>query len=205
MHNSVASTVTRAKISVWTERGSLPCNEVEDSVLSHAVLPYHTHECWFVHIPCGFSVTRGEDMQPSFPVKATKEILLPLVGISRIYCLALLILSECLCLSVPHQRSDSSLMLHGALIYSGSEGYKRAGTRASSCYGTPVCPRLPNNILFTTVVVATKTDWITAGAWETQELLRDRSLCNCKALTVFEASLYLERVVGTKWATRKGA
>lgn len=190
---------------MWTERGSLPCNEVEDSVLSHAVLLYHTHECWFVHVPGGFSITRGEDMQPSFPVRSTKKILLLLVVISQIYCLALLILSECLCLAVPHHCSDSSLMLRGALIYSGTEGYKRAGTRMSSCYRTPVCPCLPNNILFTTVVVATKTDWITAGAWETQELLGDRSLCNCKALTVFGASLYLERLMGTKWATRKTA
>lgn len=158
MHNSVANTVTRAKTSVGTERGSLPCNEVEDSVLSHAVLPYHTRECWFVHIPCGFSITRGEDMQPSFPVRATKEILLLLVVISQICCLALLIQSECLCPAVPHHCSDSSLMLHGALIYSGTEGYKRPGTRASPCYRTPAYPCLPNNILFTTVVVATETD-----------------------------------------------
>lgn len=205
MHSSVANTVSGAKISVWSERGSLPCNEVEDSVLSHAVLPHHTHDCCFVHIPCGFSITPGEDTQTSFPVRAKKEILLLLVVISQIYHLASLMLSECLCLAVPHHCSDSSLLLHRALIYSGTEGYKRAGTCVSSCYRTPVCPCLPNTILFKTVVVATKTDWITAGAWETQELLGDRSLCNCKALAVFGGSLYLERLVGTKWATRKGA
>lgn len=121
MHHSVANTVTRAKISVWAERGSLPCNEVEDSVLSHAVLPHHTHDCCFVHLPCGFSITWGEDTQPSFLVRATKEILLLLVVISQIYRLALLMLSECLCLAVPHHCSDSSLLLHGALIYSGTE------------------------------------------------------------------------------------
>lgn len=95
--------------------------------MSHAVLPYHIHGSRFVHVPCGFSTALGEEMQASLPVKATKQILLLLVVISQTYCLAWLILSERLCLTGPQYGSDLSLMLHGALIYSGTGGYKRTG------------------------------------------------------------------------------
>jgi len=99
------------------------------------VLPYNIHESWFVHVPCGFSISLSEEIQASLPVKATKQTLLLLVVNSQTYCLALLILSEHLCLTVPQYGSDFSLMLHGALIYLGTGGYKRARTRAPAYFG----------------------------------------------------------------------
>lgn len=131
------------------ERGSLPCNEVEDPVLSLTWRCHTTYEeAGLFVFPVAFLSPQVRKCRWLCQSKLqNRDWYSPVI--SQSYCLALLILSECLCLSVPQYGSDFSLMLHGLLIYSGAGGYKKAGTRASSYYRTPVCPCLPKNILFT--------------------------------------------------------